>query len=384
MTGSNELGQVELGTPVVGEDELDAIADVFETGWVLNGPTTREFEDEFAEYVGAEHAVSVVNCTAGMDMALNALDLPEDATVIVPGQAFIANGIAIGQNGFEPLFVDVDPETYNITADAIAERGAEADAVLLIHHGGYPCDMDAIMDVADEYDLRVVEDAAHALGSEYEGEKIGVHGDATVFSFGPLKMITTGMGGMVTTPHEDVADNVETLRSYGMDTDAWNREEDPKPWQYSIPQLGHNYRLSDVASGMGLAQLEKVEDFIAHRRQRAAEYTAAFDDVDGIETPPVTDNRRHTYLYYVVRVTDEYPLSRDELAHKLMDADVGISVHWDPALHHHQLFDEQGPTPTLPVSEQLADELLTLPMHPRLTKAEAEHVIELIDTETDK
>jgi len=378
MADEESDDHVELGTPIVGDDELYAIDEVFDTGWVLNGPTTREFEDEFAAYVGADHAVSVVNCTAGMHMALDAVGLPDDAKVILPGQGFIANGIAVRQNGFDPIFIDVDPVTSNITPEAIAERADEADAVLLVHYAGYPCEMDAILDIAADHDLAVIEDAAHALGSEYRGEKIGVHGDATVFSFGPLKMITTGMGGMVTTERGGVADEIETFRSYGMDTDAWSREQDPKPWQYSIPRIGHNFRLSDVAAGMGLAQLEKVERFIEHRRARAADYGHELADVAGVYTPSTSDDRRHAFLYYVIQVGEDYPLTRDELAADLMDCNVGISVHWDPPLHQHQLFREKYDTPSLPTSEALSDRLLTLPMHPSLTTEEVQHVTNII------
>jgi len=372
---------VDLGTPVVGDQELSAISDVFETGWVLNGPTVRDFEDEFATYVDAEHAVSVVNCTAGMHMALDAVGLPDDATVLLPGQSFIADGIAVRQNGFDPLFVDVDPETVNVTPEAVEAHAEEADALLLVHYGGYPCEMDAIMDIADRHDIAVIEDAAHALGAEYKGKRIGTHGDATVFSFGPLKMITTGMGGMVTTGRDDVADELRTLRSYGMDTDAWDRQENAKPWQYAIPRLGHNFRLSDVAAGMGLAQLERIEEFIDHRRSMAAHYEGGLEQVDGIHTSPIVENGRHPYLYYVIQVGEEYPIHRDELAASLMDSDIGISVHWDPPLHEHKLFDRQFDTPDLPVSEALAERLLTLPMHPELRPEDVQRVTDVIASE---
>ncbi|MFB6185246.1 MAG: DegT/DnrJ/EryC1/StrS family aminotransferase, partial [Halobacteriaceae archaeon] len=148
--GEDDQNHISLGKPIVGDDELKNIDDVFDTGWVLNGPTTREFEDAFAEYIGSEYAVSVVNCTAGMQMALDAVGLSDNATVILPGQSFIANGIAVKQNGFDPLFVDVDPETVNLTPEAVKKHADQADAVLLIHYAGYPCEIDAIVDIAED------------------------------------------------------------------------------------------------------------------------------------------------------------------------------------------------------------------------------------------
>jgi dTDP-4-amino-4,6-dideoxygalactose transaminase len=368
---------VELGEPVVGEPELKRIREVFETGWILNGPTVKEFEESFREYVGAEHAVGVVNCTAGMDLAFKALGL-SGGKAIIGGQSFVANGIAMYQNDVEPLFVDVDPETYNLDPEAVEDCAEEADAIFVLHYAGHAAEMDRILEIANEYDLAVIEDAAHSLGSEYRGHRVGSFGDATVFSFGPLKLLTTSMGGMLTTPHDSVAEEIETLRSYGMASDAWSRDDEQYSWQYSIPTLGHNFRLTDVAAAMGLEQLDRVPSFIDHRRARAAEYTERFEAIEGIHPPVERSDRLHSYLYYVIRVGEEYPLSRNELAVSLEEAGVEVSVHWDPALHEHQAVREQVGDVTLPVSERLADQLLTLPMHPKLTTEDVEYVADVV------
>lgn len=368
---------IGLGEPVLGEPELERIREVFETGWILNGPTVEEFEDALREYVGAEHAVGATNCTAGMDLAFKALGL-SGGKAIIGGQSFVANGIAMHQNNVEPVFVDVDPETYNLHPDAVEERAEEADAVFVLHYGGHAAEMDRILEIANERDLAVIEDAAHALGSEYRGRRVGTFGDATVFSFGPLKLLTTAMGGMVTTPHGDVAEKIEILRSYGMASDAWSRDDEQYSWRYSIPTLGHNFRLTDVAAAMGLEQLERVPGFIDHRRTRAAEYSEAFAAIDGIHPPVERDDRHHPYLYYVIRVGEEFPLSRNELAVRLEEAGVEVSVHWDPPLHEHRAIRETVGDVTLPVSERLADQLLTLPMHPKLTAEDVEYVADLV------
>jgi len=369
---------IDLGEPVLGDEELDRISDVFETGWILNGPETEAFESDVRDYVGAEHAVSVMNCTAGMDLAFKALDV-QGGTAILPGQAFIANGIALLQNDVTPRFVDVKEETYNVDPEALKEHAPSADAVLVLHYAGHPAEMDAILDIAEDHDLQVIEDAAHSLGSSYRGRPVGTLGDVTVFSFGPLKMITTAMGGMVTTPHGDVADEFRTLRSYGMDQEAWERDQRQHSWQYSIPRLGHNYRLTDVAAAMGRAQLERIEEFIDHRRTRAAEYTERFSSVAGIHPPVERQDCRHTYLYYVIRVGESYPLTRNELAEQLEDRGAEISVHWDPPLHEHQVFRSLASDVSLPASERLADELLTLPMHPALSSSDIEYVADIIE-----
>lgn len=370
---------VELGEPVLGEEELDRIREVFETGWVLNGPVVAEFEQEFGEYLGAEHAVGVTNCTAGMDLAVKALGLT-GSTVIAPGQSFIANGIAMLQNDVDPLFVDVDEGTYNIDPAAVEANAEEADGVFVLHYAGHAADMEPILEIAAEYDLTVIEDAAHSLGSMYKDQPVGTFGDATVFSFGPVKMLTTAMGGMVTTPHEDVAERIETLRSYGMDSDSWTRDDEQYSWRYSVPSLGHNFRLTDVAAAMGLAQLDRLDTFIEHRRARAAEYTKSLDSIDGVYPPVENEGCVHPYLYYVVRIGEEYPLSRNKIAVRLEEAGVEVSVHWDPALHEHEVIRQQIGDVTLPVSERLADELLTLPMHPKLTTEDVEYIASIIES----
>jgi perosamine synthetase len=370
---------VELGEPVLGEEELDRIREVFETGWVLNGPVVAEFEQDFEEYLGAEHAVGVTNCTAGMDLAVKALGL-SGSTVIAPGQSFIANGIAMLQNDVDPLFVDVDEETYNIDPAVVEAHAEEADGVFVLHYAGHAADMEPILEIAAEYDLTVIEDAAHSLGSMYKDQPVGTFGDATVFSFGPVKMLTTAMGGMVTTPHEDVAERIETLRSYGMDSDSWTRDEEQYSWRYAVPTLGHNFRLTDVAAAMGLAQLERLDTFIEHRRARAAEYTDHLEAIDGIHPPVEHTDCVHPYLYYVVRIGEEYPLSRNEIAVRLEEAGVEVSVHWDPALHEHEVIRQQIGDVTLPVSERLADELLTLPMHPKLSTEDVGYIASIIES----
>lgn len=378
----SEDRQIALGNPVLGHQELDRISDVFDSGWVLNGPETEAFEEDFSEYVGTEHAVSVVNCTAGMELAFKALGL-DGKTVILPGLAFVANGIALLENDIQPLFVDVKPDTYNVDPAAVRERAEDADAVFLLHYAGHPAEMDEVLDIAEEHDLRVIEDAAHALGAGVDDRNVGSFGDATVFSFGPLKMITTAMGGMVATPHEEVANRIESLRSYGMDEDAWSREERQYSWRYSIPTLGHNFRLSDVAAAMGRAQLDRIDEFIESRRSLAAEYTGGFDRISGISPPVELPPATHTYLYYVIRVERGFPLSRNQLAETLEKRGVEVSVHWDPPLYKHEFLRDSVSEVDFPVTERLSQELLTLPMHPNLTTEDVEYVLDVVAEESE-
>lgn len=368
------MKKIPLARPLLGKEELDKIREVFSSGWILNGPFVQEFEKKFREYIGAKFAIAVTSCTAGMDLALKALDVKE-GEVILPAFNFIAAGIAVLQNNAKPVFVDVDKKTGNIDPEKLKEKiGKKTKAILICHYAGLPADMKAILEISHDYNIPLIEDAAHALGSEYKGKKIGNFGDVTVFSFGPIKMITTGMGGMITTENQEIDRKIRIMRSYGMDKSAYERETAEKgiPWKYSINTLGHNYRMTDISAAIGLVQLSKLEEFIAQRRKNAEHLTKELGKIKEIIPPTEPEDYKHVYLYYVIKVKNGL---RDKLGIELLRRGIGVSVHWDPPLHLHALMRKFGyKEGDFPITEKLSKEVLTLPVGPNLAYKDIEYI----------
>jgi len=375
------MKEIPLGKPMIGEEELKKVAEVFQSPWILNGPVVRRFEEVFGSYVGSPFNATVTSCTAGMHLAFVALGIESGDEVILPAFNFVADGLSVLQAGAVPRFVDVDPHTGNIDPQTIRKAISEkTKALFILHYAGLPADMEQILAIANKYRLPVIEDASHALGSRYKGKKVGTLGDMTIFSFGPMKLITTGMGGMVSTPHQAMYQKICVLRSYGMDRSLWDRKDDQKPWEYGVGDLGHNFRMTDIAAAMGLAQMEKMETFIRRRREIAHFYARELGTIEGIILPPEPEGFYHTYLYYVVQI-DEHRLgmSRDMLASRLKGAHLEVSVHWDPPLHLHKLYRRFGyQEGDFPHTEHLAKTVLTLPCYPGLSDEETERVVHAI------
>jgi len=380
---------IEFGQPYVDEDDKSAILKAFESKWILNGPNVRMFEELFKSYIGSDYACGVSSCTAGMHAVFCVLGIQEGDEIIVPAFSFAANGLAILQVGAIPAFVDVDDLTLNIDPNrieaAITER---TKAIVLVHYAGLSAEMNSILEIAKKYDLFVVEDAAHALGSRYKEDYVGTFGDATVFSFGPLKMlVSAGMGGMVTTNNKDIDSKLRKFISYGMDKSMWNRKKDKKPWQYNVADLGHNFRMMDVSAAMGISQLNKLDWILSKRRHISEAYNQELKGVKGLIIPFEPDDHQHAYLYYVIRIKEgESGVSRDELAQKLHQENIKISVHWDPPLHLHTLYNKYGyQCGDFPVSERAAKEVLSLPMHLELSESDVRFVSLIIrDTLSQK
>lgn len=373
--------QIEFGMPFIDQEDLENLNFILREKWILNGPKVREFENEFSRYIGCKYAVAVSSCTAGMHLSLSALGVREGDEVIIPAFSFVANGLAVLQVAAIPRFVDVDPLTCNIdvsaTKEAISER---TKAILVLHYAGLPANLDQLLELSHKYNIPIIEDAAHALGAQYRGQKIGNFGDATVFSFGPLKMITTaGMGGMITTNRQDVYEKIKVLRSYGMNKSMWDRKQDQKPWKYEVSELGHNFRMTDICASMGLSQLRKLDSFLAKRRKLAELYSNELGGIDGIAVPSEPANLKHAYLYYVIKIDrGKYGMSRDSLALYLKENGVGTSVHWDPPLHRHILYKKFTNEKRFPNAEKLSKMVLSLPLHPKLDVEDVGLVISLI------
>lgn len=372
---------IPLGRPFFDQEEAEATMKIFDRQWVLDGPEVRKFEDEFKNYCGTTHAASVSNCTTGMHIALNAFGIADGDEVLMPAFNFAADGLSVIQARCKPVFVEVDPETGNLDPDDLPNRlTPKTKAILVLHYAGFPAKMDAIMAFAKKHNLKVIEDAAHALGASHQGKKIGNIGDATAFSFGPLKMICSGMGGMVTSNDEAFNAKLISLRSYGMDKSMYNRQTSKTPWSYSVSELGHNFRMSDFQAAIGIVQLKKLERFIAVRRQWAERYTQAIKDLEYVQFFKPVDGADPVPLYFVIKIAKkDEPDLRDKFATALKEQGIGVSVHWDPALHMHPLYSKYGyKAGDFPKTEVLARQIISLPLGPAMTADDVDYITDRI------
>jgi dTDP-4-amino-4,6-dideoxygalactose transaminase len=352
-------------------------------GWVTTGPEVAAFENEFAALVGARHAVGVSSCTAALQVALRALELPPGARVLTPSMTFAGAVHAILQAGLQPVLVDIDPETLMPAPEhvaAAAERGPRPQAMVVLHFAGAPAGIFAMADAARLPLERVVEDAAHGLWTRAEGRDVGTLSGATCFSFYATKNLPLGEGGMVTTDDDRIASYIRCARLHGMSKDAWRRYLPGGTWRYDIEIAGIKANMTDVTAAIGRAQLAHLATWQRRREQIAARYRRGLAHLPGIRLPidpPIGD--RHSWHLFVIQVERDGSFSRDTVAAGLAEAEIGFSVHFIPVHHLHYfrelLGDHAG---LLPGTDEAADRVLSLPMHPRLSDADVDRVCEVV------
>lgn len=371
--------QVDFSLPSIGEEEIAAVAECLRSGWLTTGPRTKRFEEEFARFVGASHAISVNSATAGLHIALEALGVGPGDEVITTTYTFSATAMVAVHLGAEPVLVDVEPHSLNIDPSRI-ERAItpRTKAIIPVHIAGLACDMDTIGGIARSRGLKIVDDAAHALPTSRGGKLIGADGaDATVFSFYANKTITTGEGGMVTTPHEDVAKRCRTMRLHGMDRDASDRyRRVGAPWYYEVVAPGYKYNLTDIASAIGLEQLKKAYAFRTRRDEIARRYTERLADLPLILPQGAPDGDLHSWHLYIVRLAADAPLERDRFVQEMAKQGIHCSVHYIP-LHLHpywrtrlQLSENEFPNATTAYRAAVS-----LPLHAGMTDAQVDRVV---------
>lgn len=364
--------------PLLGEDEIEGVLECLRSGWLTTGPKTKQFEQEFAAYVGAKHALAVNSCTAALHLGLEALGVGEGDEVITSPMTFTATAAVIEHLQAHPVFVDVEPRTLNIDVSKIEERiTPKTKAILPVHFAGQACDMAPLMELARRRNIPVIEDAAHAIPTRYQGKLIGTLGDVTCFSFYATKNLTTGEGGMITTDRDDVADRVRLMYLHGMSRDAWKRYTESGSWAYEILAPGFKYNLSDVASAIGIPQLRAVETMHARRREIARRYTEAFQGLPGVRPPEVADDASHGWHLYVIQVDPTaLTIGRDEFIREMMARKIGVSVHFIP-LHIQPYYrDKYELQPNdYPNAYAAYQRILSLPIYARMSDADVEDVI---------
>ena len=369
---------IPYGKQHIDEDDIKAVVEVLRSDWLTTGPKVTEFEETFAQYVGAKHAVAVSSGTAALHAAMYAIGIGSGDEVIVPPITFAATANCVVYQGGVPVFSDVEPDTLLLDPDQVeAKITANTKAIIAVDYAGHPCDYDSLKKVADKNNLVLVADACHALGAEYKGRKAGSLADLNIFSFHPVKHITTGEGGMITTDNADYADRMRIFRNHGITTDHHQREKQGS-WYYEMVDLGYNYRITDFQCALGISQLRKLPKFLERRHEIAARYDKAFADLSGINPLAVRPDVLHAYHLYVIRI-DSNVLGTDRatLFTKLRKKDIGVNVHYIP-VHLQPFYREKFNTATglCPVAEAAYEKIISLPMFPAMTNNDISDVIE--------
>jgi len=367
--------------PDIGEEEIAAVVECMRSGWVTTGPISKQFEKAFGDYlVNGGETIAVNSATAGLHLALEALGIGPGDEVIVPSLTFTATAEVVRYLGAQPVFVDIDPDTLNISPAAIeAAIGSRTRAIIPVHYAGLACDMDSILALAKRYHLRVIEDAAHAFPTRYRERLIGtLPSDVVVFSFYANKTMTTGEGGMVVTRDPVVAQRIRLMRIHGISSDAFDRYVSKKPaWYYEVVAAGFKYNLTDIAASIGLEQLRKIDRFLARREQLAVRYDSAFSGLPLVLPPRPQCGSTHAWHLYVVRLTEAAKRSRDDMIGRLSERGVGTSVHFIP-LHRQPYWRDKYSLSNdqFPAVEQAYQSMISLPLYTRMTDSDQQRVID--------
>jgi dTDP-4-amino-4,6-dideoxygalactose transaminase len=372
------MSRVNVMLPYLGEEEVEAVAEVLRSGWVAQGPRVAAFEAAFATAMQAEHAVAVSSCTTGLHLAMVVVGVGPGDEVVVPSFSFIATSNAVRYVGATPVFADVDVTTGNLTPETVEAALTERTrAVVVVDQGGVPVDLDAIRAVCDPRGIAVVEDAACGAGSTYRGRPVGAGAEISAWSFHPRKILTTGEGGMVTTSRQDWADRVRKLREHAMSVSAADRHASVLAPPETYDEVGYNFRMTDLQAAVGIVQLGRLPEVVARRRELAASYQKFLGEVPGLRT--VTDPAwgESNFQSFWVEVGEAYPLDREALLERLAHADISarrgiMSTHRQPP------YVGVAAAGSLPVTEHLTDTTLILPLFHQMDETQQARVVDVL------
>lgn len=368
------------GKQKIDEDDINSVVKVLKGDYLTTGPIVSEFENSVAKYVGTKYAVAVSNGTAALHMACYAAGISEGDEVLVPAITFAASSNCVLYCGGKPVFIDIDPKSYNIDINKIKEKITnKTKAIIPVDFAGQSVDMDSILKIAEEYNLIVIEDAAHALGSEYKNEKVGSKAHMTEFSFHPVKPITTGEGGVVVTNSKELYEKMILFRSHGITRNSELMTENQGPWYYEQIDLGYNYRLTDIQSALGLSQIKKLDDFILKRREIVNKYNEAFKELKEIGTPFENEYSKSGYHIYVLLLNlDKLKCGRKEIFEALQAENIGVNVHYLP-VYLHPYYKKLGyKKGECPVAEDIYNRMITIPLFPSMSDKDIKDVIEAV------
>lgn len=375
---------IGYGHQYIDDSDIEAVVNVLKSDYLTQGPSVTAFEKKICEITGAKYCVSVSNATAGLHIAVAALELKEGSEGITTPNTFLASSNCMVYNNVKPVFADIDPVSYNIDPKEIEKHiSAKTKLLIPVHFAGLPCDMEKINTIAKKNNLHVIEDAAHAIGSQYaDGSYVGncKYSDMTVFSFHPVKTITTGEGGAVTTNSDELYQKLLMLRSHGVTKDEGVLTKNPGPWYYEMQSLGFNYRMTDMQAALGVSQLNKLDFFKKRRREVIAMYNKAFADMRYLKTPYEPENVCSCFHLYVTQIDFEsLGKSRAQVMKELRDKGIGTQVHYIPVPTQPYYKNNFGyKDGDYPVAEKYYEQELSLPLYPGLSDDDVDTVIKAV------
>jgi UDP-4-amino-4,6-dideoxy-N-acetyl-beta-L-altrosamine transaminase len=374
---------IPYGSQWIDDHDIEAVTETLKSDYLTTGPKIKEFEDKFADYVDAKYAVAIANGTAALHAANCAAGINEGDEVITTPITFAASSNSVLYQDAIPVFADIDAKTYNIDPESIKEKITEkTKAIITVHYTGQPCEMDKIKEIANENDLIIIEDGAHAVGATYKDQKIGSIGDMTTFSFHPVKNMTTGEGGMITTDSKELYDKLMKFRTHGITKDESEYiNASDGPWYHEQQELGYNYRITDIQAALGITQLKKLDEFLARRREIVNRYNQEFKEIDGLIIPEQLENTNSAWHIYVLQLElEKLTAERKEIFNTLREKNLGVNVHYIPVYFHpyyQSLGYEKG---ICPKAESLYERIITIPLYPKMTDQQVDEVIKRIQS----
>ena len=375
---------IPYALPMIGQEEIAEVVDTLESGWLTTGKKTKDFETQLADYIGAEFALAVNSATAGLHLALEALGVGPGDKVITTVHTFTATAEVIRYLGADPIFVDIEGDSFNIDVDEVEsaiEAHENVKVIIPVHYAGQAANIDRLMLIAKKHGIKILEDAAHALPATHNSKKVGTMGDITVFSFYAIKTITTGEGGMIVTYNSEYRDRMSCMRLHGISRDVFDRFTSKKPsWHYNVVAPGYKYNLTDIASSIGMHQLKKA-DILKDRREAIAQaYNEGFAGLP-LKTPYLVNPEDvHSWHLYVVQLDlDSLTISRDRFIELMAESGIGTSVHYIP-LHRHPYWKENYKLDArrFPKSEYAYNRIVSLPNYPKMSDEQVERVIKTV------
>ena len=373
---------IPYGKQCIEDDDIEAVVSVLKSDWMTQGPTIHKFESMFKEFVNADYAVAVSNGTAALHITLLALDIGKGDEVITTPNSFLATSNAILYVGAKPVFVDIEPSQFGIDVNKIeAAITDKTKAIIPVHFGGFPVNLQAIQSIAEKYKLVVVEDACHALGGEYNNTKIGssTYSNCSTFSFHPVKHIATGEGGMITTNSKDIYDRLCMLRTHGVTKDINKMKQNSGPWYYEMQSLGFNYRMTDFQAALGVSQLKKLPKFIKKRREIAKQYDQAFEPLNWLQSIQEHDSILSAYHLYAVQIDfRKIKKTRSQVMQELKSKGVGTQVHYIPIINQPYYKENVSIDGEFPNTNNFYEKELSLPMFPLMKESDIKTVIKAV------
>lgn len=367
--------------PFISDDEINEMVDTLRSGWLSMGPKTIRFEEGFTSYIGCKKSVAVSSWTAAGHLTLEAFGIKQGDEVIVPTMTFPATAEIVCYFGAKPIIIDVDKDTLNISLSEIEKAiTPKTKAIIPVHYGGQPCDLDEINQLAKKYNLKVLEDAAHSLPATYKGKKIGTISDVTCFSFYATKTLSTGEGGMICTNDEEIAERTAIMRMHGINRNAWKRYSESGSWYYEVVAPGYKYNFTDLQASLGLPQLKKVDEMWDARKKIASRYTEALKDNELITLHTIKNDRESSWHLYPIKLNLEMlTKNRAQIIDEMKKNNVGVGVHFMP-VHQHLFYSETFSLEdkNYPVASSVFPRLMSLPIYPGMTDKSIEKVLSVL------